>query len=183
MLFVSQGSCDYPSLRLTIEVRQGWEIWHCEYDLQGQSRLPPVAIVVVSVCVVSHALCVNTNKRAFNTCVCLHPTGLRGNSAILHTFVNLGLSASATQKQRMETGPPTHVVRPMSSVLLTSVVSVTAGWIGLTLARLTIVSLRLSLPREMNNSRLSPYDYHHIGSFDRRAGIREYVVRVTMCHP
>jgi len=99
MLFVPQDSCDYPSHRLTIEVRQGWEIWHCEYDLQGQSRLPPVAIVVVSVCVVSHALCVNTNIRTFNTCVCLHPTGLQGNSMILHAFVNLGLSASATQKK------------------------------------------------------------------------------------
>ena len=59
---------------------------------------PPVAIVVVSVCVVSNALCVITKKRAINTCVCLHPTGLRGNSMMLHTFVNLGLSAAATQK-------------------------------------------------------------------------------------
>ena len=110
MLFVSQGSCDYPLLRVTIEVHQGWGNYHCENDLQGNRRLSPVAIIVVSVCVVSNALCVNTIKRAFNTCVCLHPTGLRGNRMILHTFLNLGWRISSMQSAqwRISSKHPFH---------------------------------------------------------------------------
>ena len=40
-----------------------------------------------------------TNRVLPDPLMCLHPTGLRCNNMILHTFVNQGLSASATQKQ------------------------------------------------------------------------------------
>ena len=80
-----------------------------QYKATGGSP-SPVAIIVVSVCVVSHALRVNTNKRTFNTCVCLHPTGLRGNSMILHTFVNLGWRISSMQSAqwRISSKHPFH---------------------------------------------------------------------------
>ena len=136
-------------------MRQGWGIWHCEYDVQGNRRLYPVAIIVVFVCVVLHALRVNTNKRAFNSCVVFDPTGLRGHSFILHTLVNLGVLAAATQNRGWK---PTHDTDLLK-------VRVDSGddlrhlsdgcWTGLTLARRTIVSLRLSLPANCTTR-----DYH-----------------------
>ena len=78
--------------------------------VQGNRRLSPVAIIVVSVCVVSHALRVHTHTRTFNTCVRLHPTVLRGNSVILHTFLNLGWRISSMQaaQWRISSKHPFH---------------------------------------------------------------------------
>ena len=106
-------------------MRQGWGICHCEYDVQGNRRLSPVASIVVFVCVVLNALRVNTNKRAFNTCVCLHPTGLRGNSIILHTVgicdanTEDGVSAQCNQLQEPEVAEdPDYLLHMTSSIRL-----------------------------------------------------------------
>ena len=54
----------------------------------------------LSLCVVSHALRVNTNKRTFNTCVCLHPTGQR---YICDAKTEDGVSAQCNQLQDVYT--------------------------------------------------------------------------------
>ena len=68
-----------------------------------------------------------TNRVLPDPLMCLHPTGLRGNSMILHTLMNLGLSASATEKKRMVIALVVcSVLSTSTAVVLTSVVSVTA---------------------------------------------------------